>query len=52
MQSFQKYTSLFSEEWKEKYHAILAEEHLENLQKNIQKFKNQVLDWDQPYFNE
>jgi hypothetical protein len=30
----------------------LAEEHLENLQKNIQKFKNQALDWDLPYFNE
>lgn len=52
MQLFQKYTSLFSVEWKEKYHAILAEEHLENLEENIKRFKDQNLDWDLPYFNE
>lgn len=44
--------ALFSEEWKEKYHAILAKEHIENLEKNIQKFRNQILNWDIPFFNE
>lgn len=52
MQLFQQYTSLFSDQWKEKYQAILAEEHLKSLTENIQKFKEQTLDWDLPYFNE
>ncbi len=52
MNLFEPYIALFSEGWKEKYHAILAEEHLENLEKNIQKFRNHTLDWDLPFFNE
>ena len=52
MNLFERYTPLFSTEWKEKYEAILAEEHLEGLSKNILKFKDQNLDWDLPYFNE
>ena len=52
MNLFERYISLFSAEWKEKYEAILAEEHLEILSKNILKFKDQNLDWDLPFFNE
>ncbi|GAA5095185.1 hypothetical protein GCM10023210_27600 [Chryseobacterium ginsengisoli] len=52
MNLFERYIPLFSDEWKEKYHAILAEEHLKNLNENIQKFKDQTLDFDLPFFNE
>ena len=52
MNLFERYISFFSVEWKEKYEAILAEEHLEILSKNIQKFKDQNVDWDLPFFNE
>lgn len=52
MNLFERYIPLFSAEWKEKYHAILAEEHLEILSKNILKFKGQNLDCDLPFFNE
>ena len=52
MNSFQQYISLFSDEWKEKYHLILAEEHLQSLNENIQKFKAQTLNLDLPFFNE
>ncbi|WP_228376064.1 hypothetical protein [Chryseobacterium aquaticum] len=52
MNLFERYISFFSVEWKEKYEAILAEEHLEILSKNILKFKDQNLDWDLPFFNE
>jgi len=50
--NFKEYIPLFSKEWKEKYQAILAEEHLKSLAENIQKFKDQTLDWDLPFFNE
>lgn len=52
MNLFERYISLFSAEWKEKYQAILAEEHLEILSKNILKFRDQNVDWDLPFFNE
>lgn len=52
MNVFEKYIPLFSQEWKERYHAILVEEHLISLSKNIQKFKDGILDWDLPFFNE
>lgn len=49
---FENYIPLFSEKWKDKYNSVLAEEHLQNIGKNILKFKNGTLDWDLPYFNE
>jgi hypothetical protein len=52
MSPFEQYISLFSNDWKEKYHAILAEEHLKSLNKNIQEYKNQTLNLDLPFFNE
>jgi hypothetical protein len=52
MNLFERYIPLFSDEWKEKYHAILAAEHLKSLSENIQKFKDQHLDWELPFFNE
>ncbi|MCS3868331.1 putative FlaG/YvyC family protein [Chryseobacterium ginsenosidimutans] len=52
MNLFERYIPLFSDEWKEKYHVILAEEHLKSLSENIQKFKDQHLDWELPFFNE
>ncbi|MGD1320420.1 hypothetical protein [Chryseobacterium sp. 2R14A] len=52
MKLFQKFLPLFSEQWREKYQAILAEEHLKSLNENIQKFKAQTLDLDLPFFNE
>lgn len=52
MSPFEQYIFLFSNDWKEKYHAILAEEHLKSLNKNIQEYKNQALNLDLPFFNE
>jgi hypothetical protein len=52
MNVFEQFVPFFSQGWKEKYHAILEKEHLINLSENIQKFKNQTLDWDLPFFNE
>lgn len=52
MSSLEKYLPLFSDSWKEKYGAIVTEEHLQSLDKNIQRFKDGTLDWDLPYFNE
>ncbi|WP_126653584.1 hypothetical protein [Chryseobacterium aureum] len=52
MNLFEPCISLFSEVWKNQYNAILAPEHLENLEKNIHRFKENTLDWDFPYFNE
>lgn len=52
MNVFKKYIPLFSDVWKEKYHLILAEEHLESLSKNIERFKNGNSDFQLPYFNE
>ncbi|MCU7618826.1 hypothetical protein NZ698_16645 [Chryseobacterium sp. PBS4-4] len=49
---FGKYISLFSDSWKEKFGKILEIEHLENMSRNIQRFKDKTLDWELPYFNE
>lgn len=52
MNQIRKYIPLISDAWKEKYQALLAEEHLKNLDDNIQHGKNRILEWDLPYFNE
>ncbi|MEG1590725.1 hypothetical protein [Chryseobacterium sp.] len=52
MNLFEDYIPLFSDDWKEKYQGILAEEHLKNLSLNIQKFKDQTLDFNLPFFND
>lgn len=52
MNLFKELIPLFSDEWKEKYQAILAEEHLKTLAENIQKFKDKTLDLNLPFFNE
>lgn len=52
MNLFEDYIPLFSKDWKEKYQGILAEEHLKKLSLNIQKFKDQTLDLDLPFFND
>jgi hypothetical protein len=52
MNLFEPYIGLFSETWKDQYKALLAKEHLENLEKNIDRFKEAILHWDFPYFNE
>ncbi|MCA6068671.1 hypothetical protein JI747_016000 [Chryseobacterium sp. RG1] len=52
MNLFEKYIPLFSEGWKEKYHAILEAEHIEALSKNIQDSQHIISDWKLPYFNE
>lgn len=52
MKSLEEFLPLFSENWKEKYQAILAKEHLQSLDENICTFKVQTLDWSLPFFNE
>ncbi|PXW09407.1 MULTISPECIES: hypothetical protein [Chryseobacterium] len=52
MNLFEPYIYLFSDTWKDQYKALLAKEHLENMEKNIYRFKENTLDWDFPYFNE
>jgi len=52
MNLFDPYIALFSETWKDQYKALLEKEHLESLEKNIRRFKEGILDWDFPYFNE
>lgn len=52
MNLFEDYIPLFSKDWKEKYQGILTEEHLKKLSLNIQKFKDQTLDLDLPFFND
>lgn len=52
MNLFEKYIPLFSEGWKEKYHAILEAEHIQALSKNIQDSQHIISDWKLPYFNE
>lgn len=52
MNLFEPYIALFSETWKTQYKAILAQEHLKYLEKNIQKFKDNTLELHLPYFNE
>lgn len=52
MNLFEKYIPLFSEDWKEKYQAILEAEHIDTLSKNIQDFQHAISGWELPYFNE
>lgn len=52
MKLFDPYIPLFSDLWKEKYRAILAEEHISNLENNISNFQEKISDWELPYFNE
>lgn len=52
MNLFAPYISLFSETWKNRYKAVLEKEHLDNLEKNIFKFKDNTLELEVPYFNE
>lgn len=52
MNVFKDYITFFSDEWKERYQSILAEEHLNSLSENIQKFKDNTLDLNLPFFNE
>ncbi|REC48536.1 hypothetical protein [Chryseobacterium pennipullorum] len=52
MSLFKKYIPLLSLSWKERYHTILADEHLVHLEQNIHKFTANTLDWTLPYFSE
>ncbi|WPO90336.1 hypothetical protein [Chryseobacterium sp. HR92] len=52
MNLFDPYISLFSKEWKDKYQSILVKEHLETLEKNLQRGKENTLELQLPYFNE
>ncbi|PRB00319.1 hypothetical protein CQ046_19355 [Chryseobacterium sp. MYb7] len=52
MNLFEPYIPMFSEKWKGQYKAILVQEHLANLEKNIHRFKEEALEWNFPYFNE
>lgn len=52
MNVFTPYIPLISDPWKEKYHAVLAEEYLQSMENNILKFRENNLDWELPYFNE
>ncbi|WP_317193021.1 hypothetical protein [Chryseobacterium paridis] len=52
MDRMQQYSLFFSNSWKEKYGAIVREEHIQSLEENIQKFLDETLDWYLPYFNE
>lgn len=50
MDIFKNLIPFISASWKAKYQGILAEEHVMNLEKNIQKYKTDTLEWDLPYF--
>lgn len=50
--NFEQYIPLISEAWKQKHQAVLAEEHLKALSENIQKFRENILEWELPYCNE
>lgn len=52
MDLFRPYLPFLSESWKEKYQAILADEHLSGMENNMMKFQNNQLEWELPYFNE
>ncbi|MDC8106730.1 hypothetical protein ACNFU2_17725 [Chryseobacterium sp. PTM-20240506] len=52
MSGIQPCSLFFSGSWKEKYGAIVSEEHLRTIDQNIQRFKDGTLDWHLPYFNE
>ncbi|SHG65243.1 hypothetical protein [Chryseobacterium sp. OV279] len=44
MNLFTPYIPLISDSWTEKYQAILAEEHLQAVEKNISKFQDNTLE--------
>lgn len=50
--NFEALVPFFSDEWKQKYRAVLAEEHLKSMSGNIRKFKDGILSWDLPFFFE
>lgn len=50
--NFEQYIPLISEAWKQKHQAVLADEHLKGLSENIQKFRENILEWELPYCNE
>ncbi|WP_185226458.1 hypothetical protein [Chryseobacterium indologenes] len=52
MNLIKKYIPFISKEWKEKYLAVLAEEHINSLKSNIEKYQAGILEYDLPYFNE
>jgi hypothetical protein len=52
MNLFKELIPLISNGWKEKYQSILAEEHLNSLSENIQKFKDKTSDLNLPVFTE
>ncbi|MFN1217173.1 hypothetical protein ACKW6Q_09325 [Chryseobacterium kwangjuense] len=52
MELFKPYLPFLSDSWKEKYGAILAEEHLCGIESNMVKFQNNQLELELPYFNE
>lgn len=52
MNKFEQYIPWISADWKGKYQAVLAEEHLKALSENIQKFQDKNLEYNLPYFNE
>ncbi|KFF08089.1 hypothetical protein [Chryseobacterium luteum] len=52
MYLFKPYIPLISHSWKEKYQAVLAEEHLQTMENNMVKFRGNILEWKLPYFNE
>ncbi|KMQ58617.1 hypothetical protein ACM46_21590 [Chryseobacterium angstadtii] len=52
METFKPLVIHISNTWKEKYHSILAEEHLQTMTDHIRKFQNNDQDWELPYFNE
>ncbi|MDQ1094980.1 MULTISPECIES: hypothetical protein [Chryseobacterium] len=52
MSHFEPCIRYLSEEWKLKYGAILAEEHIQTLESNIRKFKEGQGFCDLPFFNE
>lgn len=52
MYLFKPYIPLISHSWKEKYQAVLAEEHLQTMENNMVKFRGNTLEWKLPHFNE
>ncbi|WP_160138922.1 hypothetical protein [Chryseobacterium sp. c4a] len=52
MNKFDEYIPWISADWKGKYQAVLTEDHLKALSENIQKFQDNILEYNLPYFNE
>ncbi|MGH1520015.1 hypothetical protein [Chryseobacterium sp. JK1] len=48
----EKYIPFLSNTWKEKYQSVIAKEHLNSLELNIQLFQRNNCVWELPYFNE